>query len=117
MRANLIVTPKHFVAIAASNQTAALGKVSNEMAWKDERRCFVLVAHNERRYSPKAATLPEKMQEIIPGIIPLDAIACLTLISPNLSTQSRTDKREGKHSFEKYDVRCHSKQKVTYRCQ
>jgi hypothetical protein len=33
---NLIETPKHFVAIAASNQIAALGKVSCEMAWKDD---------------------------------------------------------------------------------
>ncbi len=45
----LIDTPKHFVAIAASKKTAALGNVNLEIAWNEARRCLALIAHNERR--------------------------------------------------------------------
>jgi hypothetical protein len=71
----LIETPKHLVAIAASKNTAARGNVSSAIAKKDARRCGAFVAASDSRYRPKAATDPENMQVIIPGIIPAEAIA------------------------------------------
>jgi hypothetical protein len=71
----LIETPKHLIAMAASKNTAAWGKVSFAMAKKDARLCGALVAASDSKYSPKAATEPEKTQVITPGMIPADAIA------------------------------------------
>lgn len=68
-------TPKHLMAMAASKKTAARGKVRLATAKKDAARCGALRAQAERRYSPKAATEPEKMQVIIPGIRPAEANA------------------------------------------
>jgi hypothetical protein len=68
-------TPKHLIAIAASKNTAARGNVSSATAKKEERRCGVRVAQRERRYSPKAAMLPDITQVIIPGMSPPEAIA------------------------------------------
>ena len=62
--------------MAASKKTAALGKVSCETAWNDACRPFVFAAQSDSRYSPNAATDPENTQVIMPGMIPLDAIAC-----------------------------------------
>ena len=61
--------------MAASKNTAALGKVSFATAKKLERRCGVYVAQRERRYNPNAATDPEKTHVIIPGRSPADAMA------------------------------------------
>lgn len=72
----LIETPKHFVAIAASKKTAALGKVSCEIAWNDACLPFVCAAQSESRYSPNDATPPESTHVTIPGSIPLEAMAC-----------------------------------------
>lgn len=72
---NLIDTPKHLIAIAASKKTAADGNVSLATVKKEERRGGACVAHRLRRYSPNAATAPEKQQDIIPGIKPIEAIA------------------------------------------
>jgi len=63
------------VAIAASKKTAARGNVSCETAWNDACRCFVFVAHSERRYNPNAAMEPDRTQVITPGIMPEEAIA------------------------------------------
>lgn len=69
-------TPKHLMAIAASKNTAAFGKVISATAKKEERLCGVFAAHRERRYNPKAAMPPERTQVIIPGRIPAEAKAC-----------------------------------------
>lgn len=45
----LILTPKHFIAMAASKNMAAEGKVSFETAKNDALRWVVCVAHTERR--------------------------------------------------------------------
>jgi hypothetical protein len=71
----LIETPKHFIAIATSNQTAALGNVICEMAKKDARLGGALVAQRDRKYRPKAAINPENTHVRIPGMIPPDAMA------------------------------------------
>lgn len=63
------------MAIAASKKTAARGNVSCETAWNDECRCFVFVAHRERRYNPNAAIEPDITQVITPGIRPDEANA------------------------------------------
>lgn len=72
---HLIDTPKHFAAMAASKKTAAFGKVSSDTAWNDACRPCVFAAHKESKYSPNDATDPDSTQVIIPGIIPLEAIA------------------------------------------
>lgn len=72
-------TPKHLMAMAASKNTAAFGKVSWATAKNDARLCGVFVAHRDKRYSPKTATEPENRQVMIPGSIPADAMACQDL--------------------------------------
>ena len=47
--AYLIETPKHLIAMAASKNTAAFGKVISAIAKKDARRWGALTAHNESR--------------------------------------------------------------------
>lgn len=73
-------TPKHFVAIAASKNTAARGNVSCATAKNEARRWGAFLAHKDNRYSPKAATEPENTQVIIPGIMPADAMACVIFL-------------------------------------
>jgi hypothetical protein len=73
--ADLMETPKHLIAMAASKRTAAFGKVSCAIAKNEARRCGVFTAQRDRRYSPKAATPPERLQVSMPGIIPEDAMA------------------------------------------
>ena len=63
------------MAIAASKKTAALGNVSSATAKKDARRWWVCVAQSDRRYKPNAATAPENMQVMIPGMMPAEAMA------------------------------------------
>lgn len=63
------------MAMAASKKTAALGNVSWATAKKDERRWLVWVAQSDRRYKPNAATTPENMQVMIPGMRPAEATA------------------------------------------
>jgi hypothetical protein len=65
------------MAMAASKNTAALGNVSCAIAKNDDCRCGAFTAHSERRYKPKAATDPENIQVIIPGMMPADAMACM----------------------------------------
>jgi hypothetical protein len=74
--ADLIDTPKHLIAIAASKKMAARGNVRCATAKNDDLRCGVCRAQSERRYSPNAATEPENRQVSIPGMIPADARAC-----------------------------------------
>lgn len=63
------------MAIAASKNTAARGNVRFATAKKDERRCGACRAQAERRYRPNAATVPEKRQVNMPGMMPADARA------------------------------------------
>ncbi len=44
-----MLTPKHLIAMAASNITAARGKVNRESAKKEECRFGAYGAHRERR--------------------------------------------------------------------
>lgn len=82
-------TPKHFVAIAASKKTAALGKVISAMAKKEALRWGAFTAHNDRRYKPNAATPPEKRHVIMPGIMPADAIAYSYISSNYIVVKTR----------------------------
>lgn len=72
---HLIDTPKHLIAMAASKNTAARGKVSSATVKNDARRCGALTAQSESRYSPNAATPPEKRHVIMPGMTPVVAMA------------------------------------------
>ena len=105
VQAHLIDTPKHLIAIAASKNTAARGNVRFATAKKDERRCGVCRAQAERRYRPKAPTVPEKMQVNMPGMIPADARAYninthrVDFQHEVLRQTGRTYPREGEHAL------------------
>ena len=72
---DLIETPKHLVAMAASKNTAALGYVSSATAKKDDRLWGALVAARDNKYSPNAAAPPENIQVSTPGMMPAEARA------------------------------------------
>lgn len=63
------------MAMAASNQTDALGKVICDTAKNDDRLYGALVAQRERKYNPSAPVHAENTHVITPGIIPPDAMA------------------------------------------
>lgn len=85
--ANLMDTPKHLMATAASKKTAALGNVSLAIVKNDARLWGALAAHKERRYSPKAATPPENKQVTMPGRTPAEAMACHATFITELGRQ------------------------------
>ena len=47
-------TPKHFMAIALSNNKAAVGYVNFDTAKNEDLRPFVCVAQRDRKYNPSA---------------------------------------------------------------
>jgi hypothetical protein len=97
-------TPKHLIAMAASKNTAARGNVRFATAKKDERRCGVCRAQAERRYRPNAATVPEKAQVNMPGMMPEDARAYnnytdrVDFQHDALRQTGRTYPRKGEHA-------------------
>lgn len=98
-----MLTPKHLIAIARSNNTAALGNVISEMAKNEACRLGAWGAQRDRRYKPKAATQPEKIHVIIPGITPDDAIAySLSVTKITLPLFKGTNEWESKHSYNEY---------------
>lgn len=70
-----MLTPKHFTAMAASKNTAALGNVICDTAKNDACRCGAFVAHTDSKCRPNAATAPLNMHVNMPGIKPDEAIA------------------------------------------
>lgn len=73
-------TPKHLMAIAASNHTEAVGNVNCETAKNDDCLYGAFAAHRESRYRPKAAVDAENTHVSTPGIIPPEAMACNTIV-------------------------------------
>jgi hypothetical protein len=63
------------MAMAASKKTAARGNVIWETAKNELCRYGVARAQRVSRYRPKPQTTPENAHVIIPGMIPVDAIA------------------------------------------
>lgn len=68
-------TPKHLIAIAASNMTAAFGYVIWERAKKEDDPRSRYRAHRDWRYKPKADVNPDQSMTMIPSRIPKCDIA------------------------------------------
>jgi hypothetical protein len=68
-------TPKHLMAMAASNNTAAFGYVICEREKNDEVPRSKYLAHLDCRYKPKPDVRPHHMIRMTPSMIPKCDIA------------------------------------------